>query len=173
MPTINFDPTAPKITVGTASVQPHQSSGAADLDIPNLTPDFPRAGKVMPYFHHTLICIAPIYDVECKVTFTKQNVIIYDQEGSPILTGWRERTGASLWRIALTPTPEELPTMPNSLDYTNLKAYSAYDLPSVEALVRYFHAAAGFPVSTTWPKAIKMGIYRTWPGLTLANATVY
>ena len=40
-PTINFDPTAPKITVGTASGQPHQSSGAADLVLPNLPPDFP------------------------------------------------------------------------------------------------------------------------------------
>ena len=25
-------------------------------------------------------------------------------------------------------------------------AFSAYDLPSVEALVRYFHAAAGYPI---------------------------
>ena len=40
-PTINFDPTAPKITVGTASGQPHQSSGAANLVLPNLPPDFP------------------------------------------------------------------------------------------------------------------------------------
>ena len=63
--------------------------------------------------------------------------------------------------------------MPNSADHTNLKAYSAYYLPSLEALVRYFHAAAGFPVRTTWIKAIKMGNYRTWPGLVMANATAY
>ena len=35
-PKINFDPNAPKITVGTASGQPHQSSGATDLGLPNL-----------------------------------------------------------------------------------------------------------------------------------------
>ena len=58
-------------------------------------------------------------------------------------------------------------------DQTNLKTYSAYDLPSMEALVRYLHAAAGFPVSTTWLKAIKVGNYRTWSGLTLANSTAY
>ena len=63
--------------------------------------------------------------------------------------------------------------MPHSADHTNLKAYSAYDLPSVEALVRYFHAAAGFPVRTTWLNAIKVGNSRTWPGLILADATAY
>ena len=63
--------------------------------------------------------------------------------------------------------------MTNSADHTNLKVYSAYDLPSVEALVWYFHAAAGFPVRTTWLKAIKMDNYRTWLELTLANATAY
>ena len=127
----------------------------------------------MPSFHHTLICLVPICDANCKVTFTKNNVIIYDQGGSPILTVWRERNGSRLWRIALTPTPEELPTMSNNADYTNLKAYSAYDLPIVEALVRYFHASDGFPVRTTWLKAIKVGNYCTWTGLTLANATSY
>ena len=63
--------------------------------------------------------------------------------------------------------------MLNSVDHTNLKAYSAYALPSVEALVRYFHAAAGFPVRTTCLKSIKVDNYRTCPGLTLANATAY
>ena len=40
-PTINFDPTTPKITVGTASGKPRQFSGAADLGLPNVPPDFP------------------------------------------------------------------------------------------------------------------------------------
>ena len=63
--------------------------------------------------------------------------------------------------------------MSNSADHRNIKANSAYDLPSLEALVRYFHAAAGFPVSTTWLNAIKVVNYRTRPGLTLANVTAY
>ena len=56
---------------------------------------------------------------------------------------------------------------------TSLAAFSAYDLPSVEALVRYFHAAAGFPVKDTWLAAIKQGNYDTWPGLTYNNAAKY
>ena len=63
--------------------------------------------------------------------------------------------------------------MPNIADHTNLKAYSTYDLTRVEDLVRYFHAAAVFPVRITWLKTIKVGNYRTWPGLTLDNSTAY
>ena len=63
--------------------------------------------------------------------------------------------------------------MPYGADKMKLKAYSAYDLPSVKSLIRYFHAAAGYPVRSTWLKAIGSGNYSTWPGLTLANATKY
>ena len=55
----------------------------------------------------------------------------------------------------------------------SLAAFSAYNLPSVDALVRYFHAAAGFPVCDTWLKATKAGNFKSWPGLTLQNASKY
>ena len=54
-----------------------------------------------------------------------------------------------------------------------LEAYSANDLPSVAALIRYFHAAAGYPVRSTWLTAIIAGNYSSWPGLTLTNTTKY
>ena len=52
-------------------------------------------------------------------------------------------------------------------------AYSAYDLPSIAALVRYLHTAAVFPVRYTWLWAIKVGNYATWPGLTYNNTAKY
>ena len=51
--------------------------------------------------------------------------------------------------------------------------HSAYDLPRVESLVQYMHAAAGFPVKSTWIKAIKKGNFATWPELTYSNAEKY
>ena len=90
-----------------------------------------------------------------------------------MLTVWREQSGPHFWRIALQPGDSNLPKMPHNANKTALEAYSAYDLPSVEALIRYFHAAAGYPVRSTWLKAISAGNYSTWPGLTLANATNY
>ena len=43
----------------------------------------------------------------------------------------------------------------------------------MEVLVRYFHADAGFPVSSTWLKSIKAGKFSSWPELTYQNAAKY
>ena len=66
-----------------------------------------------------------------------------------------------------------LPTSSLPPMHTYLQAFSAYDLTSVEALIRYFHAAAVFPVRDTWMKTIQAGNFRSWPGLTLKNTTKY
>ena len=63
--------------------------------------------------------------------------------------------------------------MPHNANRTTLEAYSAFDLPSIEARIRYFHTEAGYPVRSTWLKFISAGNYSSWPGLTLANATKY
>ena len=66
---------------------------------------------------------------------------------------------------------------PHPTDYSQeeatLEAFSAYDLPSVEALVIYFHATAGYPVRDMCIKAFNAGNYESWPGLTYNNATSY
>ena len=70
--------------------------------------------------------------------------------------------------------PEDKSTPDDSdAQQSTLKAFSSYDLPSVEALIRYFHAAAGFPVRDTWLKAIKAGNFTSWPGLPYQNASKY
>ena len=49
----------------------------------------------------------------------------------------------------------------------------AYDLPNVEVVVCYMHAAAGLPVKSTWLRAIKHGNFNIWLGLTYNNAAKY
>ena len=161
----NFDSSAPKVNVGTATGQVQRSTGTAELNLPSLPANFPTKGHVMPSFKHTLLGIGKICDADCKVVFTNEEVVVYNAQQQPILSGWRETTGAKLWRIALSPDKENLPPIPETATRSTLQAYSAYDLPSVEALVKYFHAAAGFPVKDTWCKAIKNGNYASWPGL--------
>ena len=51
-----------------------------------------------------------------------------------------------------------------------MKANNSYDILSVKALVRFLHAADGFPFKSTWLDAIRSGNYATWPGLTYKNA---
>ena len=71
------------------------------------------------------------------------------------------------------PLRESSVLVPHDANRTTLEAYIAYDLPSIGALIRYFHATAGYPVRSTWLKVIGAGNYSTCPGLTLANATKY
>ena len=88
-----------------------------------------------------------------------------------------------MWRISLRTDlrPDLSKCLPSNEDtkadsqekQANLEAFNAYDLPSVEALGIYFHAAAGYPVRDTWLKAIKAGNYDYWPGLTYINSTKY
>ena len=77
-------------------------------------------------------------------------------------------------RFSLWPKVDDLPPIrPGTASYT-LEAFSAYDLPSIEALVHYFHASAGFPVKFTWLSAIKEGNYSTCTGLRYyTNAAKY
>lgn len=169
----NADRMAPKVHVGTATGQAQHSTGTGHLDLPSLLHDFLKTGHIMPFFKHTLIDLGTISDADCSVVFTKEIAIIYDHQNNPILSDWRDQTGAKLWLISLLPMGDELPTLPNNRSVTSLEAFSAYDLPSVEAFIPYFHAAAGFPVLDTWLQAIKAGNFAMWPGFTHSNATKY
>ena len=48
---------------------------------------------MMPGFHNTLIRVGPLFDADCTVTFTLEELIVQDKRGKPVLTGWRENTG--------------------------------------------------------------------------------
>ena len=154
---INIDHTTTKVTVGTATGQTKVSIGTGELNLPKLPANFPVTGNIMPGFRHTLIGVGPLCDADCTVTFTSTAVVVRDPQVNPVLTGWREQSGPRLWRIAPQPDETTLPYMPYGSNKTTLQAYSAYDLPSVAALIRYFHAAAGCPVRSTWFKAIGSG----------------
>ena len=43
--------------------------------------------------------------------------------------------------------------------------HNVYELKKQPEIVRYLHAAAGFPTKATWLRAIKLGFYASWPGL--------
>ena len=171
-PKVKVREDTPSIQVGTASGEAHRSSSTCELAIPNLPEDFPVSGHVMPGFQENLVGTGPICDADYSVTFTKEAVSIYSPKGHRVLMGWRETEAPRLWRMSLLPEERNTPdiTAPNAQQST-LKAFSAYNLPSVEALIRYFHAASGFLVQYTWMRAIKAGNFDSWPGITYYNAT--
>jgi len=151
------DTTTTQVYVGTANGQVMSSSATATLPIPQLQNNFPTTVYIIPSFTNILIGIGPIYDENCTVLFTKEDITVFSPAGKPILTGWREKELPKLWRFALRPRSHDLPPSTEETQTTTLAAYSTYDLSSVEALVRYLHTAAGFPVKSTWLRAIKAG----------------
>ena len=112
-----------------------------------------------------------------QVLYDKHAVQILDETSKVLLQGWSEPIGARLWRFSLrsgmhyqsTKKSPPAPTPPPP----NPKSNNAYIIPSVNALVRFLHAEAGFPVKSTWIAATRPGNYRTWLGLTYNNAKTY
>ena len=167
-----LDTSTTKIRVVTENGKVATSAEKATLTIPQLAADFPTTGYIMPTFTNTLIGIGTICDTNCTVMFKKQHVIVISPEGKPILQGRREKKLPHLWRFDLKPNDRGK----QKYTTTNQKrpeSHSVYDLPSIEAIVRYMHATAGFPVKSTWLKAFKNGNYESWPGLTYNNAARY
>eukprot|EP00804_Cyclotella_cryptica_P026938 CCRYP_014755-RA/>CCRYP_014755-RA protein AED:0.22 eAED:0.22 QI:0/0/0/1/1/1/3/0/664 len=120
----------------------------------------------MPSFKHTLFGVGPLCDNGCKVLFDSASATIYDKGTTP-----SSSKGAKLWRFSLLPDTIPSHHVPHPTSSNTPSALNATNLPSVCALVHYLHAAAGFPVKSTWLAAIKAGNYASWPGLTYANAS--
>jgi hypothetical protein len=53
------------------------------------------------------------------------------------------------------------------------QANSVNDLPSTKQAIKWMHAFCGYPVKSTWLKAIKAGNYVGWPMLTERNIQKY
>ena len=150
-PKQRFDKNAPTVRVGTADGTPQVSSASCDLALPHLPADFPKSGHVMPGFTENLVGIGVMCDVGYIVIFSASVVTIYNQHDTLVIHGWRNQNVPQLWCMLLLPDKATLlltTSIPPPM-HTSLQAFSAYDLPSVESLVRYFHAVAGFPVQDT------------------------
>ena len=110
----------------------------------------------------------PLCNHGCRILFEETAVTVFSKYNTVLLIGYQEQAGAKLWRFSLRPEHTALQQCP-----TGPVALNANDLPSVGTLVRYLHAAAGFPVKSTWLAAIKEGNYDSWPGLVSANVSNY
>ena len=174
-PVSNVNAHALKVRVGTATGQPQEFEAICELPLDDIPPGL--FGHIMPSFPHNILGIGIMCDKDCKVLFTKRSVIIYDKNKRLFLIWWRETDGAKLTRISLQPDLANVQPCPDDPDNIQEEAtlglFSAYDLPYIEALVNYLHAAAGYPMRDTWLKAIKAGNYESWTGLTYNNAAKY
>ena len=138
-PVSNVNKTASTIRVVKSTVQAQTSEASCKLPLPDLPPGL--FGHIMSGFTHNMFVIGDICDKDCKVLFTKHSGSIYDSNNQPFLKGWRETSGAKLWRISLRPDlrpglakylPSNKETKADSQEkQAHLQTFSAYDLPFV------------------------------------------
>jgi len=112
--------------------------------------------------------------------FTKEGVNVFKEEdvlitckGEPIIIGVRD--SHERYRIPLIQQRGQWQPRRASKQARNAlrQANSIYDLPSTEQAIKWMHAICGYPVKSTWLKAIKAGNYVGWPMLNECNVQKY
>ena len=116
-----------------------------------------------------LLSMGEVCDAGCVGVFREKEMIVAKEDNisiklkkDPILTGIRSGNN-DLWKIPL-PKREEKILVARSIA-TNNVALSAYNQKTAADLATYLHACAGYPVPSTWIKAIKKGFYSSWQKL--------
>jgi hypothetical protein len=107
------------------------------------------------------------------VTVHKETDVLITCKGEPILIGVRDERGR--YQIPLIQQQGQWqPWRPSKQAQKCLRqANSVYDLPSMEQAIKWMHAVCGYPVKSTWLKAIKAGNYIGWPMLRERNVNKY
>ena len=81
----------------------------------------------------------------------------------PVLQGWHNAQG--LWMVPLVVTSNNI----TALDL----ASNVYELPSTQEVVRFLHAALGFPTKSAPLTTVWKGNLVTFPGLTIDTVTKF
>ena len=144
-----------------------------------------NTADAIPSIRQTLVSGSKVADAGYVTVFDPDEVNVYEAEdvtikadAQPVLTGWRDEA-SGLWRVPLKAQVDNINTdtvlLPEaeSQRIMNEIAANVHDLPSTERVIRYLHAACGFPTKPTWLQAIQANFYPTWPMLNSKNVNKY
>ncbi|KAL7474807.1 hypothetical protein ACHAW6_000761 [Cyclotella cf. meneghiniana] len=115
-------------------------------------------------------CELFFHSTGCKVTYN----------GEIILQGWRD-PNTTLWRVSLihdgsnriVPPYKDITDLYSAPEnnFANSAFHPIYECSNTNQLIQFYYATMGYPVISTWCKAIDMGYFRGWNGLTSDRAT--
>jgi hypothetical protein len=149
------------------------------LPLPQLSSRATRANS-FDDFPSSLISVGRLADDNTISIFTKDGVSVHHEQdvliscrGEPILIGARDEHGR--YRVPLIQHKGQWqPRPPRKRINAKLReANNVYDLPSIEQGIRWMHAVCGYPVKSTWLKAVRAGNFLGWPLLTEKNIARY
>ncbi|KAL7482174.1 hypothetical protein ACHAW6_007869 [Cyclotella cf. meneghiniana] len=140
----------------------------------NKLPEQARMAHRSPGISNNLLAASELADAGCELFFHNTGCEV-THNGEIILRGWRDPT-TRLWRVSLIPEGSNniVPTF-NGIDdlyetTKHIQAHSVhqpiYKCTNTNQLINFYYATMGYPVISTWCKAINKGYFRGWNGLT-------
>ena len=137
----------------------------------NKLPQQAREAHLAPTITNNLVSVSVLCDAGCEVYFHSHGCEV-TFNGETIIRGWRDLR-SNMWRISLTPDggnniiPEDdIENITTNVPMPKFFANSIYECETTGQLITFYHATMGYPVVSTWCKAIDAGYFRGWPGLT-------
>jgi hypothetical protein len=131
-------------------------------------------------FPSSLMSMGKTADNDTISIFTKNGVTIHKEtdvlitcKDKPILIGVRDEQGRYQIPLIQWRGRWQLRGPSKQAQKCLRQANSVYDLPSTEQAIKWVHAVCGYPVKSTWLKAIKAGNYIGRPMLTERNVNKY
>ena len=129
--------------------------------------DLPKAAHTTHIFpsrqQRALISVRQLADTGFTSTFNDTSVVIIN--GTTTINGDSDLQEGGLYYVNLPPS-KQLALSPPAYKSCYI-ALNAYEMTTKRDLVQYLHCCAGFPVVSTWTRAIQAGYFATWPGLTV------
>eukprot|EP00804_Cyclotella_cryptica_P025882 CCRYP_002729-RA/>CCRYP_002729-RA protein AED:0.42 eAED:0.42 QI:0/0/0/1/0/0/3/0/201 len=141
---------------------------------PKLSPQASQANSFTD-FPHSLMSVGKTADNKTVSIFTCDGITVHVEEDVLITCHGTPMLIATLPHSPYVQTHGQWqPRQPSKRAQAALhKANSVYDLPSTEQDIKWLHAVCGYPVKSTWMKAIKVGNFHGWPLLTATNVLKY
>ena len=134
-------------------------------------PPAARIAHEAPTLTNNLLSVSVLCDTGCEV-FLHMHGCEITFNGETIVRGWRD-LATNMWRISLIPDDGDrvIPLdasndAPTDVKIPDFFANSIYECNNTRQLIEFYHATMGYPVTSTWCKAIDAGYFQGWPGLT-------
>ncbi|EED95555.1 predicted protein [Thalassiosira pseudonana CCMP1335] len=166
--------------VGVANGNISRGQHVTELPIPALSKQAKQA-DTFPDFPHSLMSVGKTADDGMVSIFTHDGVTVFKEDDvlitckdKPILIGVRDARGRYRIPLVQSSTGTWQPRRPSKKAQSILRqANSVYDLPNTEEAIKWMHAVCGFPVKSTWLKAVQAGNFIGWPLLTVKSIQKY
>ena len=135
-------------------------------------PTIPRRACKGHKLHHLTEALASVrrfVESGCEVHFLWEKALIIDSETNKVLMEAPFNAKKGLYTLPLNASTTLPPATRKLIADPIAKAYNItvanYTIPGVPQMIKFLHAAAGYPVISTWLKAIRKEHFMSWPGL--------